>query len=63
MTIVLIVLGTLVFAVSFVFVQRCMKRDADKRAARQWEDRERLLDRRPPISPPREIRNRRARRG
>jgi len=52
MTIVLIALGTLVFAVSFVFVQRRMKREADKRAARQWEDRERLLDRRPPISPP-----------
>jgi hypothetical protein len=63
MNVVLIALGILVFALSFGIVERHLKKDAHKRAARQWEDRERQLDRRRPVAPHREILERRARRG
>jgi hypothetical protein len=63
MNVILIALGALVFVVSLAFVERHMRKDAHKRAARQWEDRERQLNRRRPIAPHREILDRRARRG
>jgi hypothetical protein len=59
---VLIALGVLVFAVSVVFVERRVEKDARRRAARQWKDRERQLDRRRPVATHREILERRARR-
>ena len=63
MTVILIALGVLVFAVSVVCVQRHLDQDAPRRAARQWKDRERQLDRRRPVATQREILERRARRG
>jgi len=59
----LITLGVLAFAVSVGLIERWRQRDEHKRSARQWEERERLLDRRKPTASHREILQRRSRRG
>lgn len=63
MDIGLLALGLLVFAISVGLVGRRLKKDERARAARQWEERERQLDRRKPVATPEDILERRARRG
>jgi hypothetical protein len=54
--------GPLSSAVSVGIVVRRLKKDEDRRAARQWDERERALDRRRPVATPQEILDRRRRR-
>jgi len=61
--VLLITLGALAFAVSVGLIERWRQRNERERSARQWEERERLLDRRKPIATQREILERRLRRG
>lgn len=64
MTVFLIALGALVFVISVCLIGRRLKKDANERTARQWDERERLLDfQRKPMATHREILERRARRG
>ena len=63
MIVLLITLGALAFAVSVGLIERWRQRNERERSARQWEERERLLDRRKPIATQREILERRLRRG
>ncbi len=58
----LVALGALVFAVSVGIVVRRLKKEEDRRAARQWDERERALDRRRPVAAPQEILDQRRRR-
>jgi hypothetical protein len=59
----LITLGALAFAVSVGLIERWRQHNERERSARQWEERERLLDRRKPADAQPEILERRKRRG
>ncbi len=61
MTLFLIGLAVLVFAVCFTIIGRLWQWHERARVARRWEERERLLDRRRPTAPLRDILQRRAR--
>lgn len=62
MNLILITLAVIAFIVCLTLIDRLAKRYERVRTARQWEERERLLDRRPPARTPSEVRQRRARR-
>jgi hypothetical protein len=61
MTLLIVLLGALLFVACLVAVGRLWKRKEQKRTARQWDDRERLLDRKKPVGARSEIRHCRAR--
>lgn len=59
----LLALGALVLMVGIgLCLGRLIRKADDKRAARQWEERERLLDHRKPVATRHEILERRSRR-
>jgi hypothetical protein len=62
MNFVLLTLAVIAFIVCLALIDRVAKRFDRVRTARQWEERERMLDRRPPMPTPSQIRQRRARR-
>jgi len=62
-TVFLIALGALVFAISVCLVGPRWKREENEPTARQWDAREQLLDRRKLVTTHGEILERRARRG
>jgi hypothetical protein len=61
MTLLIVTLGILLFAVCLVVVARLARRQEERQVARQWDDRERVLDRRRPVAARSEVRRRRAR--
>ncbi len=63
MIVLLITLGALAFGVSVGLIELWQQQNERERSTRQWEERERLLDRRKPIAIQREILERRSRRG
>jgi len=63
MDVTLLALGLLVFVISVGLVRWRLEQDKRVREARQWEERERQLDRRKPVATPEDILERRARRG
>jgi hypothetical protein len=62
MNVVLLILAAIAFIVCLVLIDRLAKRFERVTTARQWEERERLLDRRPRAATASEVRQRRARR-
>jgi hypothetical protein len=62
MNVVLLILAAIAFIVCLVLIDRLAKRFERVKTARQWEERERLLDRRPRVATASEVRQRRARR-
>ena len=61
MTLLIVSLAGLVFVVCLGIVGRLWRRQEQVRVARQWDERERVLDRRRPVAARAEIRQRRAR--
>ena len=61
MTLLIVSLAGLLFAVCLGVVGRLWRRQEQVRVARQWDERERVLDRRRPVAARAEIRQRRAR--
>jgi hypothetical protein len=61
MTLFLIGLAVLVFAVCLTIIGRLWQQHERVHVARKWEERERLLDRRRPTATPRDILQRRSR--
>lgn len=62
MNLILITLAVVAFVVCLTLIDWLAKRYERVRTARQWEERERLLDRRRPAQTSAEVRQRRARR-
>ncbi|HEX7787275.1 MAG TPA: hypothetical protein VF653_13735 [Methylomirabilota bacterium] len=62
MNAILLTLAVIAFIVCLVLIDRVGKRLERTRTARQWEERERLLDRRPRVATASEVRQRRSRR-
>lgn len=62
MNLILLTLAAIAFILCVTLIDLLVKRYDRVRTARQWEERERMLDRRAPVSTPSEIRQRRARR-
>jgi hypothetical protein len=62
MNIILLTLAAIFFIVCLILIDWLAKRYERVRTARQWEERERMLDRRGPGATPSEVRERRARR-
>jgi hypothetical protein len=62
MNLILLTLAAIAFIVCLTLIDRLGKRFDRVRTARQWEERERLLDRRPRVATPSEVRQRRSRR-
>jgi hypothetical protein len=59
---ILLILAAIAFIVCLVLIDRLAKRLDRVRTARQWEERERMLDRRPRVARASEVRQRRSRR-
>jgi hypothetical protein len=62
MNLILLTLAAIAFIACLALIDRLGKRFDRVRTARQWEERERLLDRRPRVATANEVRQRRARR-
>ena len=62
MNLVLLTLAAIAFIVCLTLIDRVVKRVDRERTARQWQERERMLDRRPRVATASEVRQRRSRR-
>jgi hypothetical protein len=62
MNLILLTLAAIAFIVCLTLIDRLGKRFDRVRTARQWEERERMLDRRPRDARASEVRHRRTRR-
>ncbi|HEY7202738.1 MAG TPA: hypothetical protein VIA61_00490 [Methylomirabilota bacterium] len=62
MNLILLTLAAIAFILCLTLIDRLGKRFDRARTARQWEERERLLDRRPRVATAGEVRQRRSRR-
>ena len=62
MNLILLTLAAIAFIVCLTLIYRVGERAERARTARQWQERERLLDRRPRVATASEVRQRRARR-
>jgi hypothetical protein len=62
MNLILLTLAAIAFIVCLMLLDRVGKRLERAKTARQWEERERLLDRRPRVATANEVRQRRSRR-